>query len=148
MTVLLETTDVAPVDSAVMLTAIRSVVQSGRAMVFFEGADKTDREIVENAFWNTYEGNTTVGGMALIRLWGLVDVLQSRRMLNLLMQRGFRFIVSAAMAAGELRLNVDWGFMPQRLYWAIDAIDADQAAKTPAPIRIKPLEMAVLPIAA
>ncbi len=148
MTILLERTDVAPVDASVMLTALAAVVQSGRARVFFEDAEVADRKAIEEQFWNTYDGNTTLGGIALIRLWGLVDVLQARRLQNLVMQRGFRFIESAAMAASDIRLNLDWGFMPQRLYWAIDAIDAKRVAQTPAPVRIKPLELSVMPLAA
>lgn len=148
MTALLERTDVGPVDTSVMLTALAAVIETGRARVFFEGAKESDRKIIEEAFWNAYEGNTSVGGFALIRLWGLVEVLQARRLQNLVMQRGFRFIEAAAMASGGLRLNLDWGFMPQRMYWAIDAIETERAAQAPAPVRINPLEMPVLPLAA
>lgn len=148
MTVLLERSDVAPVPAMVMAVALSAVVQSGKAGVFFQGADADDRNVVEAAFWDAYDGNTTEGGMALIRLWALVDVLQARRLQNQLLQRGFRFIEAAAIAAGDLRLNLDWGFMPQRLFWAIDALETERAAQRPAPTRVEPLELAVLPLAA
>ncbi|MBU1210413.1 MAG: hypothetical protein KJ587_03950 [Alphaproteobacteria bacterium] len=144
----LELTDIAPAPKAVMLAALSAVVQSGRARVFFEGAAVADRKAVEQAFWNDYDGNITEGGLALIRLWQLVDVLQSRRLQHLLLQNGFRFIEAAAIAAGELRLNLDWGFMPQRLYWAISAVETARQAEQPAPARLTPLELAVLPLAA
>ena len=38
-------------------------------------------------------------------------------------------IEAAAIAAGDLRLNLDWGFMPQRLFWAIDAIETARLAR-------------------
>lgn len=148
MTLLLEPTDIATVPPVVMQTALSAVVHSGHAMVFFEGAKASDRKIVEEAFWNTYDGDTTLGGMALIRLWGLIEVLQARRLQDQLMRRGFRFIESAAIAAGSLRLNLDWGFMPQRLFWAIKAVEEARAARTPAPVRLERLEPAILPEAA
>jgi len=144
----LEPTDVAPVPASLMLAALNAVVRSGKAGIFFEGAEAADRQLVEDAFWADYEGNTSLGGMALIRLWALVDVLQARRLQNQPLQRGFRFIEAAAIATGDLRLNLEWGFMPQRLFWAIATIEKDHAEKLPKPVRIEPLELAQLPAAA
>ncbi|KUO68431.1 MAG: hypothetical protein APF80_14945 [Alphaproteobacteria bacterium BRH_c36] len=144
----IEITDVAPAPKAAMLAALSAVVQSGRARVFFQGALEADRKAVEHAFWNGYDGNITEGGLALLRLWQLVEVLQSRRLQRLLLQKGFRFIEAAAIAAGELRLNLEWGFMPQRLYWAISAVETARQAEQQPRTRLTPLELAVLPLAA
>lgn len=109
-----------------MVTALRAVVEAERARVFFEGADATDRQMIEGAFWKMFEGEAAQGGVILLRLWCLIDALQARRLKTQLFDRGFAFIEAAIAAAGDLRLNLDWGFAPQKLIWAINRAEASQ----------------------
>jgi hypothetical protein len=137
-------TDVLQVAADEMMTALSAVVESGRVMVLFEGAEKIDREQVEAAFWEVFEGETARGGMVLLRLWSLVDALQSRRLNRLLLARGFDFLEAAFSVAAELRLNVDWGFAPQRLIWAIDEAERQPAVQPESPVVFDELEPLLL----
>lgn len=137
-------TDVSQVTADEMRTALSAVVESGRVMVFFEGAEKVDREQVEAAFWEIFESEISRGGTVLLRLWSLVDALQSRRLNRLLLARGFEFLEAAFSVAGELRLNVDWGFAPQRLIWAIDEAERQPAVQPASPVVLDELQPLLL----
>lgn len=123
--------DVALAGAPEMRIALQSVLKAGRASIFMRGATAQDRSVVEEVFWDTFEGSNARGGIALIRLWSLVDALQTRRLQDLLLQEGFRFLENAATASASLRLNLDWGFAPQRLIWSIADVKAARAVVRP-----------------
>ena len=119
--------DVALSGAPEMRLALQAVIKAGRSGVFMRGAEERDRVIVEELFWKTYEGRKDRGGIALIRLWYLVEAMQSRRLQDLFLGEGYAFLETAVMAAATLRLNMDWGFAPQRLIWSIDRVKAARA---------------------
>ena len=124
MAISFDQSDVPLVRSSDMTTALRAVVEAGRARVFFEGADASDRSLIEGAFWKSYQGEAAQGGITLLRLWCLIDALQTRRLNVRLLDRGFSFLDAAVIAAAELRLNLERGFAPQWLIWAVDRAEA------------------------
>jgi hypothetical protein len=134
MTRTFDQTDVPFVNAREMATALRAVVEAERARVFFEGVDDCDRGKIEGAFWKIFDGEAAQGGIILLRLWCLIDALQSRRLKARLFDRGFDFLNSAVAAAADLRLNLDWGFAPQKLIWGIDRAEALQ--RTHQPLRV------------
>ncbi len=129
MTRTFDQTDVPLVNAREMATALLAVVEAERARVFFQGADASDRSMIEGAFWKSFDGDAAQGGIILLRLWCLIDALQSRRLKARLFDRGFAFLEAAVAAAADLRLNLDWGFAPQKLIWGIDRAEALQSAR-------------------
>lgn len=129
MTLTFDQSDIPLAEGQEMITALQAVVEAERARVFFEGADDTDRSMIEGAFWKTFEGEAAQGGVILLRLWCLIDALQTRRLKTRLFDRGFAFLEAAVAAAGDLRLNLDWGFAPQKLIWAIDQAETLQRVR-------------------
>ena len=79
MTLTFDQSDIPLAEGQEMITALQAVVEAERARVFFEGADDTDRSMIEGAFWKTFEGEAAQGGVILLRLWCLIDALQTRR---------------------------------------------------------------------
>ncbi|MDX2288515.1 MAG: hypothetical protein NW217_06810 [Hyphomicrobiaceae bacterium] len=131
MTTVFSTTDIPPVAPADIAAVVDAMVRAGRSRVLFHDVTGSDREIVEARFWDAFQGSTEVGVAALVRFWALIDALKSRRLNARLMDKGFAALAPAGAAAAHLRLNVDWGFAPQRLLWAIDAV----RVVAPAPAR-------------
>ncbi len=117
-----------------MAVALEAVVVCGRSRIFFDGASKRDREAIEAVFWHRFTGKAANGGAALVRLWCLVEVFQARRLQHRLMSEGYRFLRAAVVVAGGMRLSVEWGFSPQKMLWAVPAmqsLDALEVARTP-----------------
>jgi hypothetical protein len=54
-----------------------------------------------------------------LRLWSLVDVFKAARLRDLLLDRGYALLADAARVAAEQRINIDWGFNPQRMLTAL-----------------------------
>ena len=79
MTLTFDQSDIPLAEGQEMITALQAVVEAERARVFFEGADDTDRSMIEGAFWKKFEGEAAQGGVILLRLWFLLDALQTRR---------------------------------------------------------------------
>lgn len=150
MTRTFDQSDVPLVGTREMAIALRAVVEAERARVFFEGADDSDRGMIEGAFWKIFDGEAAQGGIILLRLWCLIDTLQSRRLKARLLDRGFEFLNSAVAAAADLRLNLDWGFAPQKLIWGIDRAEAMQRTRQPlrVDLRVVRLQQAEVDIAA
>lgn len=99
--------------------AMRLLIEDGRALILIRGASNDDRQRLEQRFWQRYDGETSEGVAALIRLWSLVEVFQSRRIRALFLERGYALIADAVRIAGEQRLNITWGFNPQRVLIAL-----------------------------
>ena len=137
MTRTFDHTDIPLADAQEMTTALRAVVEAERARVFFEGADDSDRGAIEGAFWKIFDGEAAQGGIILLRLWCLIDALQSRRLKARLFDRGFAFLDAAVGAAADLRLNLDWGFAPQKLIWGIDRAEALQRTRQPVRVDLR-----------
>lgn len=99
--------------------AIRLLIEDGRALIMLRGASPADRIRLEERFWERFEGTTTEGVVALLRLWCLVEVFQANRLSALLLDRGYALLADAARVAAEQRVNVNWGFNPQRMLCAL-----------------------------
>lgn len=115
----IDLSDVPPVSVDNLAFVIGLMIEAERSLMLLKGATKADRALIERAFRLNFEGATAVGVATLLRFWSLVDAFQVRRMRALFMQRGYEILGPAAKAAASLRLNMDWGFNPQRLIWAL-----------------------------
>ncbi|SDP50684.1 hypothetical protein SAMN04488061_3223 [Filomicrobium insigne] len=115
----MDLSDVPRAASADLWLLIQIMVECEHGLLFLRGVTDVDRAKIEDRFWNDFEGGTERGVVALMRFWCLVDIFQSRRLRALLMARGYDIFYPAVVAAARLRLNLHWGFNPQRLIWAL-----------------------------
>lgn len=120
-----DTTDLPVVRRAAMALAIHLLIEDERGLVLINGATDADRDRLEARFWDSFDGDTTEGVATLVRLWSLIDVFQSRRLRQMFLERGFSMIPAAAKVAAASRLNLDWGFNPQRFLMALAKGEAE-----------------------
>ncbi|MGD9785322.1 MAG: hypothetical protein AB7E80_06730 [Hyphomicrobiaceae bacterium] len=121
MTTAFDLTDLPQVPQSALALAMRLLVEDGKGLIVSRGASADDRAQLEASFWQAFDGETEVGVATLVRLWSMIDVFQSRRMHALLLDRGFALVKDAVAVAASMRLNIDWGFNPQRFLLALSA---------------------------
>lgn len=124
MTRSFDITDVPMVSADSMEAIVDLVVSRGHARTFFNGHVADLRVEVEREFWARFDGPTAEGVATLVRFWALVDTMGARRVSRLLFAEGFAVLKPLARCAATLRLNVSWGFAPQRLLWAVTEAQA------------------------
>lgn len=112
-------TDLPKAAPETLALALGILIEDGRALILMRGATSEDRARLEERFWHRFAGSTQDGVVALLRLWSLVDVFQARRMRALLLDRGYALLADAIRVAAEQRINVTWGFNPQRMLVAL-----------------------------
>ncbi|MBL8567424.1 MAG: hypothetical protein JNM89_17070 [Hyphomicrobiaceae bacterium] len=120
-----DTTDLPMVRRAALALAMHLLIEDERGLVLLRGATSADRANLEAKFWDCFDGDTREGVATLVRLWSLIDVFQARRLQDLLMARGFRVVQSAIKVAASSRLNLQWGFNPQRFVTALTREEAE-----------------------
>lgn len=114
-----DTTDLPRVRRDALHLAMRLLIEDGRGLVLMRGADAAERKSLEASFWQSFEGETREGVAALVRLWSLIDVFQSRRLQAMLLEQGFAIVAKAIAFAAEARLNYERGFNPQHVVMAL-----------------------------
>ncbi len=115
----IDLTDLPKAEPETLALAMRLLIEDGRALILLRGATREDRARLEERFWQRFGGSTAEGVVALLRLWGLVDVFRAARLRAILMDRGYAVFADAARVAAEQRINIDWGFNPQRVLMAL-----------------------------
>jgi len=122
MSLPIDLTDVPKVSVFELSRPMKILIDKERALVLLKGASVDDRRVVEKAFWDSYRGETSRGVATLLRFWCLVEAFSARRFKAILLHKGYQAIGPAVTAASKLRLNVHWGFNPQRLLWSMEQI--------------------------
>ncbi len=147
-----ELTDIPRVAGTDLHAVIGDLVAAGHANFVFGNVTDEDRAQFTTTFWQTYSGDTGLGAAILIRFWALVDVLASRRMQALLLDRGFSFLRLAAQAAAKQRLNAQRGLNPLQMMWAVQALEQKQQQDDhrylQPPVISKPVARPIAPMAA
>lgn len=115
----LDLTDLPRVAPETLALAIGILIEDGRALILMRNASPADRARLEERFWQRFDGPTRDGVAALLRLWSLVDVFKTRRLQALLLDRGYALLADAVRVAAVERINVTWGFNPQRILCAL-----------------------------
>ena len=126
----LDHTDVMTVQNRDLAHALRVLIDNGNALVLVNGADDATRANIEAAFWRSFKGPARVGGAILLRFWALVDVMGHKRLNTMFFNRGYAMVEHLAVAASVQRLNITWGFNPQRILSAVLAGEVAAAAAT------------------
>lgn len=101
-----------------MHRVFEAIVGAGLGGVFLRAPRPGERSAIETAVANSPALTPRNRGIVLLRTLALIDAMQSRRLHGVTLKKGYAFLVAANRAAGTLRLNLDWGFPPQRLLWA------------------------------
>ena len=112
--------DIPQVREQDLALVMQVAIEAERSLILMRGVTPADKRVIEDAFWTIFDGSTAQGVVTLVRFWCLVEAFSTKRFHALLLNRGFELIGPAVAAAAKLRLNVDWGFNPQRLFWAIE----------------------------
>lgn len=120
-----DTTDLPQVRRAALALAMHLLIEDERGLVMLNGSTAADRKRLEAMFWECYDGDTREGVATLVRLWAMVDVFQTRRLKAILLGRGFKLIEQAVTVAASSRINLDWGFNPQRFLMGLREVEAE-----------------------
>jgi hypothetical protein len=113
---------VAPADLAI---PIGLLMDGERALALLYGAAEADLRIIEQAFWQEFDGDTARGIAVLLRFRNLLGVFAARRLRDLLLDRGHGLMAPAVAAAATMRLNAKWGFNPHKFLRALTAVEAE-----------------------
>lgn len=114
-------TDIPTVTLPEIWLPMRIAIDAGRGLILMRSPSPDDRRTVEQGFWNAYRGDTARGTAILVRFWELARAMSSQRLQDKILHEGFAGLAPLLAAAASLRLNMSWGFVPQRLLWAMAA---------------------------
>lgn len=129
MAITWDPSDVPTVTAEDLAAPMRRLIAEGRGLVLLRGLSREDAAMAEDALRHRLGKDPSRELAALMRFRALVEVFASRRLRDLMMSRGHEVIAPALQIAGELRLNLKWGFNPQKFTRALTAmIDADEVA--------------------
>lgn len=125
-------TDLPPVEPRHLMIAMQIAIEHGCGLSVLHGLDEATARSLEQAFWQRFSGETAEGVASLLRFRSLSGLFKSRRLEAMLLEQGFALLAPAVHLAAGMRLNVSWGFNPQRFLIALAAMTAQP---TPAPVR-------------
>jgi hypothetical protein len=117
-------TDVPTVTPADLVLTFRRVVGSPRTLT----GTGIEIEDLEPIFWRHFTGDTAHGVSLLLRLRSLLEVLSARRVRSLTSGGGDDLIRPLAEVAATMRLNVKWGFNPNKFLTALRTAMAEETA--------------------
>jgi hypothetical protein len=121
MTAKFDSADVPTVAASDLYRPMEILIASGQALALLKGLSKHELRDLEHAFWHQFEDDPHTRLAVALRFRALADAFAARRLKNMLIERGFKVIAAAIVAASEQRLNAHFGFNAQRLLIAIEA---------------------------
>ncbi len=122
MAITWDPSDVPTVDTEDLVAPMRRLISEGRGLVFLRGLDGEDAALLEAILHGRLGKDPSRELAALMRFRALVEVFASRRLGELMMERGHEVIAPALQVAAPLRLNLKWGFNPQKFTRALTAL--------------------------
>jgi hypothetical protein len=138
MTNNLNLADVPAVEVSEIGFVIELLIASGKGLALLRGLTEDEIRAIEERIWAEFEGSSQARLAVALRFRALLDVFASRRLKALFLERGFKLLTAVTREAATRRLNIRFGFNPQRLLLALDAATANPRpavyAKEPMPI--------------
>ncbi|MBA2127308.1 hypothetical protein DLM45_13895 [Hyphomicrobium methylovorum] len=116
--------DVPSVNAADFKVPMDLLIQRGHGLALITGLTESEIRALESEIWNAFADQPEVRLPIALRFRALLHVFAARRLRNLLLERGFKVLTAALIAASEQRLNTRFGFSAHRLFLAIDAATA------------------------
>lgn len=129
MAITWDPSDVPAVAADDLAAPMRRLIAEGRGLVLLRGLSAEDTAVVAGSLAQRLGKEPPIELAALVRFKALVDVFASRRLKEILLERGHEAMAPALKVAAALRLNLKWGFNPQKFARALnDLLDADEVA--------------------
>jgi hypothetical protein len=129
MAITWDPSDVPTVAAEDLAAPMRRLIAEGRGLVLLRGLEAQDAALAEDSLRRRLGKTPSRELAALMRFRALVEVFASRRLRELMMERGHEVIAPALQVAAGLRLNLKWGFNPQKFTRALMVmLDADEVA--------------------
>lgn len=129
MAITWDPSDVPAVAAEDLAAPMCRLIAESRGLVLLRGLEVEDRALVEESLHQRLGREPSRELAALMRFRALVEVFACRRLRELMLERGHEVIAPALQVAAELRLNLKWGFNPQKFTRALTAmLDADEVA--------------------
>ena len=119
MTTMINTADVPAVSVQDLFMPMRALILQGRGLALIKGLSESDLRTLENEIWAHFKGSSETRLAVALRFRALLDVFASRRLKDLMLQRGFKLIALAITEASTQRLNTRFGFSPQKFVAAL-----------------------------
>ncbi|MFA5898547.1 MAG: hypothetical protein WC829_05480 [Hyphomicrobium sp.] len=114
-----ELTDVPAVDASDLAAALRALIENGRGLVLLNGASDADLDLAHEALLSNRRNEPQRVLAAFIRFRQLIEVFGTRRLQQLLLEKGHALLAPAIAIAATQRLNAQRGFSPQRIISAL-----------------------------
>jgi hypothetical protein len=133
----IDPTDVAQVATADLYRPMQILIAKGQGLALLKGLTESELRELEDSIWTEFEDAPNVRLAVALRFRALIEAFGSRRLKNVLLERGFKTIAAAIGEAATQRLNTRFGFNTQRLLLASDAAThpARQRAVAPTPLQ-------------
>lgn len=122
MAITWDPSDVPAVAAEDLAAPMRRLIAEGRGLVLLRGFTPEDKAIAEEVLHQRLGRDPSCELAALMRFRALVDVFACRRLSEMLMERGHEVIAPALQTASQLRLNLRWGFNPQKFSRALSGL--------------------------
>ncbi|MFA5956250.1 hypothetical protein [Hyphomicrobium sp.] len=116
--------DVPAVEATEFGLVMQFLVENGQGLALLRGLNEDEIRVIEDRIWTEFQGSNQARLAVALRFRAVLDVFASRRLKALFLERGFRLLAAIAREAAVRPLNVRFGFNPQRLLLALDAMTA------------------------
>lgn len=115
--------DVPIADAEDLAAAMLILIGTEHGMVLYRGELSAEEDaLVSESLHRRLGRETSREFAALMRFRSLVQVFSNRRLNDLLLEHGFETIAPAVRVAAEMRLNLSWGFNPQKFARALTTL--------------------------
>jgi hypothetical protein len=126
MTAAINLSDVPEVASSDLALVMQKLVRSGNGLILLKGVTDEVRATLEDAVWETFQGAAENRLAVLMRLENLIAVFASRRLRDVFLAHGLLILPHILHIAAYQRLNIHWGFNPQKFLSQLTATVEDE----------------------
>jgi hypothetical protein len=114
--------DVPTVAASDISSILGLLVDSRRGLALLRGLTEQEIREIEDWIWQEFPAGGNARLAIALRFRAVLDVFGSRRLKALFLERGYRLFEALAVQAASRPLNARFGFNPQRLLLALDAM--------------------------
>lgn len=116
--------DVSPVSAEDLYLPMRIAIANGRGLALLNGLPEDQIRALESEIWAAFPQDTATRLAVALRFRALLGVCASRRLKDLFLAQGFKFVARAVREAATQRLNARYGFSAQKFVLALDTRQA------------------------
>jgi hypothetical protein len=115
----IDATDVALVGTHELMVPMQHMIDTERGLILLNGATNGELRELDQAIWDSLEGDPARRVAVLLRFRALIQVFKAKRLAELFLHRGFMLITPAVHVAARMRLNTEYGFNPLKFERAL-----------------------------